>query len=359
MKAPAEGAAQLCAALEKYEATVAAFDKVQKELAGKERRARLLPEAARRLMHSEVRLLPAGERFASVTSPIGTQTSRRLRLLGEAADVDVAKDTDPRQVVMVWMRRPDNPYFGRAIVNRVWAHYFSCGIIDPRDNLSPLSPPSHPELLAELCGGFVEQGYDLRWLHRTILQSRTYQQSSTPAQPGIADERNYARFRVRRLPAEVLVDALNQATRTDEKMDMGYFFWPEPMKTVEIPFTPRNEFVTFMLGNLGKPKRNAAVQCDCERDGAASVLQVLSIANHPRVLAKISDEKGVVARIVKDISDEAGRVEELFLTVLGRPPRGAELRQSMNHVRRSASPTKGLQGVLWALLNTREFILQH
>lgn len=359
LKAPAEGAAQLCAALEKYEATVAAFDKVQKELAGKERRARLLPEAARRLMHSEVRLLPAGERFASVTSPIGTQTSRRLRLLGEAADVDVAKDTDPRQVVMVWMRRPDNPYFGRAIVNRVWAHYFSCGIIDPRDNLSPLSPPSHPELLAELCGGFVEQGYDLRWLHRTILQSRTYQQSSTPAQPGIADERNYARFRVRRLPAEVLVDALNQATRTDEKMDMGYFFWPEPMKTVEIPFTPRNEFVTFMLGNLGKPKRNAAVQCDCERDGAASVLQVLSIANHPRVLAKISDEKGVVARIVKDISDEAGRVEELFLTVLGRPPRGAELRQSMNHVRRSASPTKGLQGVLWALLNTREFILQH
>ena len=213
----------------------------------------------------------------------------------------VPKDQDPRQVVMDWMRRPDNPYFARAIVNRVWAHYFGRGIIDPPDNLSSFNPASHPELLQELSDGFIKNKYDLKWLHRTILQSRTYQQSSTATAANEFDRANYAYFYYRRLPAEVLVDALNQATGTTEKMDMEYFYWPKEMKTVEIPFAPRNTFVNFMLTNFGKPKRNSAVQCDCERDGSASVIQVLSLANHPRVWQKITDANGHVARISKEI----------------------------------------------------------
>jgi hypothetical protein len=346
-------------ALATHQATLAEFEKVKQQLAEMDRRSRMLPEAARRLLHAEVRLLDPGTAFATVTSPLGTQTSKRYRLLGRAEETEVARGQDPRQVVLAWMRRPDNPYFAKAIVNRVWAHYFGRGIVDPPDNLSPFNPASHPELLQELCEGFIRNKYDLKWLHRAILRSRTYQHSSTAGKANDSDRSNYAYFYYRRLPAEVLVDALNQVTGTAEKMDMDYYHWPREIKTVEIPYTPRNSFVTFMLTNFGRPKRNAAVQCDCERDGNASVLQVLSLANHPRVWAKITDEKGRVARIVKEIGDDGRRIEELFLVALGRLPREAERQACLKYLRESPSAVKGLQGILWGLLNTREFVLQH
>jgi hypothetical protein len=340
-------------------AAAADFEKLKHQLAEIDRRSKMLPEAARRLMHSEVRFLDPGTAFATVTSPIGTQTSKRYRLLGQSGAIDVGKDQDPRQVVMAWLRRPENPYFARAIVNRIWAHYFGRGIIDPPDNLSPFNPPSHPELLRELCDGFIKNHYDLKWLHRAILTSRTYQQSSIPGDVNDFDHTHYAYFYLRRLPAEVLVDAINQATGTTEKMNMEYFHWPREMKTIEIPYTPNNPFVTFMLTTFGKPKRNAAVQCDCERDGTASALQVLSFANHPRVWAKIADEKGQVAHIVKEISDDDRRIEEVFLLTLSRLPTDAERQACRKYLQESATPTKGLKGLMWSLLNTREFILQH
>src|SRR5439155_5761439 len=131
---------------------------------------------------------------AKVTSPLGTQESRTFRLLGETKAVDVPKDQDSRALVVAWMRRPDNPFFAKAIVNRVWAHYFGRGIVDPPDHLSPLNPPTHPELLDELCREFIRHGYDLKWLHRTILASRTYQQSSAATAANGTDRANYAYF---------------------------------------------------------------------------------------------------------------------------------------------------------------------
>ena len=197
--------------------------------------------------------MPPGK-FARVTSPLGTRESKAIRLLGETKPVSVPEGGDPRETVMDWMRRPDNPYFARAIVNRVWAHYFGRGIIDPPDNLSAFNPATHPELLRELCEGFIKNKYDLRWLHRTILNSRTYQQSSTALSASAADRANYASFPIRRLPAEVLLDALNRRPATTEKMDMKYNHWPEDMKTVEVPYPPRNTFVAFMLENFGRAK---------------------------------------------------------------------------------------------------------
>jgi hypothetical protein len=317
----------------------------------------MLPEAARRILHAEVRLMEPGP-AASVTSPLGTQSSKNYRLLGQTDDITLKPGEDPRKLVMAWLRKPDNPFFAKAIVNRVWAHYFGRGIIDPPDNLSSFNPPSHPELLAELCDGFVRSKYDLRWLHRTILSSRTYQQSSQATAANHFDRANYAYFYPRRLGAEVLLDAVNQATGTSEKMGMEYYYWPKEIKTVEIPFTPRNDFVVFTLTTFGKPKRNAAVQCDCERDGNASVLQVLGLMNHPRVHAKIRDDTGLVARVLKDLP-EPKRVEELFLAALGRLPTPAEREACREYVEKSDTPAKGLQGILWSLLNTREFVLQH
>src|SRR6185436_15366266 len=206
----------------------------------------------RRLLQAEIRLLPPGK-FASVTSPIGSREAKGLRLPGQAVATTIPADRDPREAVVAWLRKPDNPYFAKAIVNRVWAHYFGRGIIDPPDNLSAFNPATHPELLKELCDGFIANKYDLRWLHRTILNSRTYQQDNTPAKGAEADRTHYAYFPLRRLSAEVMLDALNTATGTTEKMDMMYYHWPNELKTVEVPFAPRNAFVTYVLETYGRP----------------------------------------------------------------------------------------------------------
>jgi hypothetical protein len=318
----------------------------------------MFPEIGRRLLQAEALVLEEGKP-ASVTSPLGTQESKVFRLLGETKPTPVPAGEDPRKVVVDWMRRPDNPYFAKAIVNRVWAHYFGRGLIDPPDNLSAFNPATHPKLLAELCEGFIRTKYDLRWLHRTILTSRTYQQSSTPHPDAATDRANYAAFPLRRLPAEVLLDVLNTATGTTENMDMKYHHWPEEMTTVEVPFPPRNPFVVFLLETYGRPKRNAAVQCDCERDGGASVFQVLALANHPRVWEKIRDANGRVAKLLKQPGEEVGKLESLYLATVSRLPTDTERDACRKYLQESESPEKGWQGLLWALINTREFLLQH
>jgi len=334
-------------------------DALKKETARLERRGKNLVESARRLQHAEAFLLPQAK-SASVTSPLGTQSSRTHRLLGETAPAVIAAEQDPRTVVVEWLRRPENPFFARAIVNRVWAHYFGRGLVDPPDHLSPFNPATHPELLAELIDGFLKSKYDLRWLHRTIASSRTYQQSGLANKDNIADRgKNYAYFAYRRLPAEVLVDALNQATGVAENLDMKGQNWPANMKAIEMPYAPRNDFVAFMLESFGKPKRNSAVQCDCERDGSPSVFQVLALGNHPRLWEKITDSKGRVAQVLADHSGEGERLDELFLAVLSRFPDDRERAACAEFLKESAAPAQGYQGILWGLLNTREFLLQH
>jgi len=328
------------------------------ETAAMEKRAKMMPEIARRIMQAECRLLPPGT-AAKVSSTLGTRESKAFRLLGESDAITVPADRDPRELVVAWMRKPENPYFARAIVNRVWAHYHGRGIIDPPDNLSAFNPATHPELLNELCDGFVKSKYDLRWLHRTILNSRTYQQSSTPAEGSASDRANYAYFAIRRLPAEVLLDAVNTATGTTEKMDMKYQHWPDDMNAVQVPFTPKNPFVAFVLENFGRPKRNAAVQCDCERDGSGSIFQVLTLANHPRMWEKIKEPTGRVAKLSKATTDDSSKIDELFLATLSRLPSETERDASVRFVKAAESPEKGLQSVLWSLVNTREFLLQH
>jgi hypothetical protein len=339
-------------------ATTAKMENFRQEMAVLDRRAKLLPEIGRRLLQAESRVLPPGPN-AKVASTLGTKESKTYRLLGSTDPTTVPAERDPREYVMDWLRRPDNPYFARAIVNRVWAHYFGRGLIDPPDNLSAFNPATHPQLLQELCDGFIRNKYDLRWLHRAILRSRTYQQATANSADAAADRANYASFPLRRLPAEVLLDALNTATGTTEEMEMQYHHWPAGLKTVEIPFLPKNPFVTFVLETYGRPKRNAAVQCDCERDGTASIFQVLTLANHPRLWEKIRDPDGRVAKLVKDVPDDARRIEELFLASVSRLPNDAEREACLKFVKDADTPEKGLRSVLWGLVNTKEFLLQH
>lgn len=330
----------------------------RQETAARDKRAKQMVEAARRLMQAEARLLDKGEN-ARVTSTLGSRESKIFRLLGESEPIVVPADRDPRELVMEWMRKPDNPYFARAIVNRVWAHYFGRGIIDPPDNLSAFNPATHPELLKELCDGFIENKFDLRWLHRTILKSRTYQQSSTPAEGSAADRTHYAFFPMRRLPAEVLLDALNTATGTTENMDMKYHHWPDTISTVQVPFMPQNKFVSFVLETYGRPQRNAAVQCDCERDNSGSIFHVLMLSNHPRVWEKIRDPAGRSARLIKAPGDITIKIDDIFLATISRLPTDQERNRCVEFMTSAENSETALQDVLWCLINTREFLLQH
>jgi hypothetical protein len=352
-----EDSAELIAVRDKLKAAQEIWDRAEAyrvETAEIERRAKYLPEAARRLLQAECRLLPSGKP-AKVSSTLGTRESSVFRLLGDSQPSDVAALEDPRAAVVNWMRRRDNPFFARAIVNRVWAHYFGRGLIDPPDNLSAFNAASHEVLLRDLCERFVDSGYDLRMLHRRIVGSQAYRQASANA----ADASQYAAFPLRRLPAEVLLDALNAATGVDEDMDMKYHHWPPKLTTVQVPFAPRNSFVSQALEMFGRPARNAAVQCDCERDGESSIFQLLALANHPRVWEKIRAADGRVARLLAVELDNSERLDELFLAVLSRYPSADERAGCMEFVSAAATPAEGWHGVLWGLLNTREFVLQH
>src|SRR5262249_16825515 len=259
-----------------------ALKKFQDEVAALDRRSKFLPEIGQRLLHAEVRHVPpAKETIARVTNPLGTQESRKFRLLGETKSLDVPKDQDPRTLVVAWMRRPDNPFFAKAIVNRVWAHYFGRGIIDPPDHLSPLNPPSHPELLADLSADFIKHGYDLKHLHRVILQSRTYQQSAQTNATNRHDSTNYASSYLRRLPAEVLVDALNHATGGTETFPPELHL-PPGSKAMEVAGGTGNEraraTLQYPFHIFGRPMRSPDVQCDCERDTKPTIIQTLYLA---------------------------------------------------------------------------------
>src|SRR6185437_8204900 len=127
-------------------------------------------------------------------------------------EVMLANYSDPRQPLMDWMRSPENPYFARAWVNRVWSRYFGVGIIDPPDDLNLANPPSNAELMDYLTTGFVHSGYDMKWLHRTIAASDAYQRSRTTNETNALDRRNFSHALLRRLPAEVALDAITMAT---------------------------------------------------------------------------------------------------------------------------------------------------
>ena len=159
--------------------------------------------------------------------------------------------------------------------------------------------------------------------------------------------------------AEVLLDSLNSATGTSENMDMKYHHWPESVTTVQVPFLPRNPFVTFVLETYGRPQRNAAVQCDCEREGDVSIFHVLLLANHPRVWEKIRDPGGRIAQLQKSTPDNSLKVEELFLATVSRLPTELERAACVKFLAESKDVEHGLHDVFWCLINAREFLLQH
>jgi hypothetical protein len=257
---------------------------------------------------------------------------------------------DPRRHLADWMTRPDNPFLARAVVNRIWGHLFGRGLVEPIDDLRETNPPSNPELLDALARDFVAHRFDVRYLIRTICNSRVYQLSSEPTDENVQDRQNFARYYSKRLIAEVLLDAIDQATGTKTEFNK----MPKHARAVDLP---HEAFESYFLDVFDRPQRVSP--CECARSGSASLGQVLHLVNSPELEDKIASDKGRVARLVEQKLPSGKAVEELYLATLGRFPTAAEQARVIEHLGRNPDTRRVLEDVLWSLINSKEFLLNH
>ncbi|MFO0879289.1 MAG: DUF1549 and DUF1553 domain-containing protein [Gemmataceae bacterium] len=287
-------------------------------------------------------------------------------------EIKVKTGEDPRQVLWQWMREPNNPFFARSFVNRVWGHYFGIGIVHPVDDFSLANPPSNEKLLDALARDFVASGYNIRQLEKRILLSRTYQLSSTPNETNKFDKNNFARGYIRPLMAEVVVDMLNDALGVTEKWGQGE--GTATARALEVGASRvQNPSVNYVFRVFGRPPRTSA--CDCERAMDPALPQKLFLLADPNLQQKLRTPGNRLATLIEEKADDGEALEELFLATLSRKPTEAEKKNFLDYRERkkqaAASSTANKRGkvvfdrralftdTLWALINTTEFIFNH
>ncbi len=264
--------------------------------------------------------------------------------------VGTAKTTAPgadRRLALVdWLVSPENPFFARSTVNRIWSYFFGRGIIDPVDDIRASNPPSNPELLDALTARFIQDGFDLRQLMRAICQSRTYQLSIVKNKWNEDDRINFSHALPRRLSAEQMVDALAVATGTRPRL-AGV---PAGMRAAQIPdgMVQGNDFLQL----FGRPKRQSA--CECERSSSLTLSHALSLINGPTLSEAVGSKDSRIARLAVTETDDRRLVEEIYLSCLCRPPSEKELASV-----KFDDPSHRLevaQDLAWALLNSPAFL---
>jgi len=271
--------------------------------------------------------------------------------LGEPSPTQ-SPDGDRRKLLADWMTTPKNPFFARNLTNRVWAHFLGRGLVEPVDDLRLTNPPTNPELLDALATRFIESGFDVHQLIRTITSSRAYQRSAHPNATNERDEQNYSRALLKRLDAEVLFDAVCQATGVPEKFK-GV---PEGARAIQLWDSQVNHY---FLKLFGRPVR--ATACECERATEPSVSQVLHVLNSPELQSKLSHESGTVARLVRRYpSDNSALIDELYLTVQSRLPTANEKAVATKYLQDHESTRRqAAEDLAWSLLNSLEFVFNH
>jgi hypothetical protein len=261
--------------------------------------------------------------------------------------------SNSREELFRWLVRPDNPYFARSFVNRVWAHYLGRGLVEPVDNFSAGNPASNERLLDALARDFTQHHYDIRRLERLILNARVYQLSSRPNDTNRSDKTHYSHALARPMMAEVVVDVLNTALGTSEELGPDI---PPGSRAIDIaPNRVQAPHLARIFKVFGRPVR--ATTCDCERPREPAIGQTLFLMTDAVLLQRM--EKGRLSNLLAAKHTDAQIVEELFLATLSRNPDEGEQRAAMDHVRAASTRAAGFADVLWALINTREFILNH
>ncbi len=267
--------------------------------------------------------------------------------LGEPSP-EKSPEGDRRRVLADWLASPENPFFARNIANRVWARMMGRGLVEPVDDVRATNPPSNPQLLDALAQHFIDSGYDLRELIRTIAASRVYQQSPEPNPTNAADEQNFSRAYWKRLDAEVLLDAVCQVTGMPEKFE-GVASGGRAIELWD------SQVSHYFLKLFGRPVRQSV--CECERIVEPSVAQVLHLMNSERVLDKIAHQRGQVARLVRKIEDDGQLVDQLYLSAFSRFPAADERQAAVDYLQSaSAGRRAAAEDLTWSLLNSMEFV---
>jgi hypothetical protein len=362
------------------------------------------------------------------------------KLLGDE-EVNLEEAPDPRVALMQWLRAEENPYFAKAFVNRVWANYFNVGIVEPPDDLNLANPPSNAALLDWLAEEFTARDYDMKWLHRTICNSATYQRSWQPNETNELDERNFSRAVPRRLPAEVAIDAIKMAAANDERNEQ-FVHSLDDRSIAGADGYSRNG--NYALDIFGRSTRES--NCDCDRSMEASLLQTIYLRNDGETQRLLSDRNGWVQQVYQELNpnarprndvadsdnrrvarlkqterqlerlrerladlkksdpdnpkipdgekriaqmekqiarerkrlgldkqkpepkpqvakakefDPADIVTRAYLRTLSRYPKSEELESASAYLTSAEDLRSGLEGLMWALINTKEFIVNH
>ncbi len=287
---------------------------------------------------------------ASATNP---KTGQGVPPTGlDAKPAQLSPEDDPRHALVDWMAAPDNKFFAHALVNRYWKHFFSRGIVDPEDDMRVTNPASNPELLDKLAQKFIASKFDLKDLIRTICKSNIYQLSAEPNEYNRSDKQNYSRYYPKRLNAEVLLDAINVVTNTGT----GFGGLPQGTRAVQLPDSAG---MTYFLTVFGKPQGESA--CECERSSEANLAQSLHLLNSSEVQGKLSDGNGRARQLSADDkrSDEE-KINELYLWVFSRPPMDKEKQVALAHIKKhEKQKAVAYEDILWALINTKEFLFNH
>jgi hypothetical protein len=261
---------------------------------------------------------------------------------------------DPRRRLADWMLAGESPLFAKALVNRYWKHFFGRGLVEPEDDLRETNPPTHPELLDALARDFVAQGYDLRRLTAVICKSAAFQLSAEPRDENRRDRQNFSRFQPRRLPAEVLLDALDIAAGTRSSFNGA----PRDARAIDLPDeSSRNYF----LEVFGKPER--ATACACERSGEVTLSQALHLLNSRDLLDKLGGSGARPALLAAGQEPEPERIRQIFLGALTRFPSEKEQADAAAYLDGQTDPNRrdetrrlAWRDLLWALVNTKEFL---
>ena len=288
----------------------------------------------------------------------GVRRGKRREAVGKTIELSLLRShtvklegDDPREPIMDWLRQKDNPWFARSFVNRVWAGYFNVGIVEPTDEFTPSNPPSNPELLNWLTEQFIKSNYDMKWLHRQIATSQTYQRSWRPNETNAGDRRNYSRAIPRRIPAEVIYDAMKQVTAASSQLELVR----ANLKRRGTGHLSMRMAGTHAMKVFGKPDR--ATNCDCERVNEPTLLQSIFLQNDPLVRMRLSESGWIDELVEMGATDKKKMVQEAWLRAFNRYPSLSEEARAMKHLQEANSIQDGMEDLLWALMNTKEFIL--
>lgn len=275
-------------------------------------------------------------------------------------------EQDRREYLADWLVSPENDLFSRSICNRVWSNYMGAGLVEQIDDMRASNPASNEELLQALADYLVDKDYSLKSLMREILKSATYQRRSQPLPDNEGDRRHYSRYYPRRLMAEVILDAVSQVTAVPSEFNKIAFpgadirdtdFYPKGTRAIQLY---DSAVQSYFLQTFGRNQRR--ITCECERSDEPSMVQVLHISNGNTINGKLSAKDNQLQKLLEEYKDNnAGLLDEIFLSSLSRYPRGNEQTAMLKLLTESKAEDRRvlLEDITWGIFSSREFLFNH